>query len=384
MKTKILGAIVLCFLSYQATAQTGTAIDPFTEFYVTDFIKIGTNSLFLSSTNSGVNNSIYTTNGDLRINAAEGQGFQFNTLINPQQGNVGIGMFNPVGKLDIDLRGNFHTKEAGVRITVPNAVLTDGPNDNTNESIFEIRRDISGNLAGPVYDTQFILNHQGRVGIGNRTPNSKLHVHDGRIQITGNNSYGGPMMVFGGDTNAPNGQWGIEYMSGGVSGLNFWKPDGSTNGTNGGGVGNHFLFLADNGKVSIGMEPSMNPNFVNADGKVTYSGNYNLYVGTGILTEKLTIALRSSADWADYVFKDDYNLLPLNEVEKYIDEKGHLPNVPSADDVLQSGINVAKMDAKLLEKIEELTLYMIEQNKRLEKQEKQIAKLEREVKNSKQ
>lgn len=380
MKTKILGAIVFCFLSNLATAQTGTVTDPFTEFYVTDFIKIGTNSLFLSSTNSGVNNSIYTTNGDLRINAAEGQGFQFNTLINPHQGNVGIGMFNPVGKLDIDLRGNFHTKEAGVRITVPNAVLTDGPNDNTNESIFEIRRDISGNLAGPVYDTQFILNHQGRIGIGLKTPRSKLHVHNGRIHITGNNSFGGPMLLFGGtETSSPNGQWGIEYISGGVSGLNFWKPDGSTNGTNGGGVGNYFMFLADNGKVSIGLDPNNPNNFP----KETFSGDYKLYVGTGILTEKLTVALRSSDDWADYVFKEGYKLLPLNEVEKYIEEKGHLPNVPSAEKMTQTGINVAKMDAKLLEKIEELTLYMIEQNKRLEAQEKQIERLENIIKKGK-
>lgn len=69
--------------------------------------------------------------------------------------------------------------------------------------------------------------------------------------------------------------------------------------------------------------------------------------------------------WADYVFKKDYRLSSLEEVEKHIQEKGHLPNIPSAEDVLRNGINLGEMDAKLLEKIEELTLYSIEQNKHI-------------------
>lgn len=374
MNLKIKIAISVCLtyvgiLSAQNT--TGTQSNPFNELYVNNFIKVGTSSLFLSSTNSGVDNSIYTTNGDLRINAFEGQGAQFNTLLNPNNGNVGIGMFKPIGKLDIDLGPGYHTKEAGVRITIPDPALQGGPNDNINKSIFEIRKDISGNLA-PAYETQFILNHLGRIGIGTYKPDSKLHVHKGRIQITGNNSFGGPMMIFGGDQDAPNGQWGIEYVAKGVSGLNFWKPFESSNGSGGNGFGNHFMFLADNGKVSIGLDPNQVNNF----GNITYKGDYKLYVGTGILTEKVKVALRSSEDWADYVFKEDYNLLSLNAVEKHIEKNGHLPNVPSAKEVAQNGIDVAKMDAKLLEKIEELTLYVIEQNKRLKKQEQRIIELE--------
>ncbi|WP_053327230.1 hypothetical protein [Chryseobacterium gallinarum] len=74
--------------------------------------------------------------------------------------------------------------------------------------------------------------------------------------------------------------------------------------------------------------------------------------------------------WADYVFKKDYQLKSLDEVEKHISEKGHLPNIPSADEVLKNGINVAEMNAKLLEKIEELTLYSIQQNKQLQEDRK--------------
>ena len=62
-------------------------------------------------------------------------------------------------------------------------------------------------------------------------------------------------------------------------------------------------------------------------------------------------------------FAKDYQLKSLEEVETYINENKHLPDVPSAEEVVKSGINVAEMDALLLQKIEELTLYMIELKK---------------------
>lgn len=83
--------------------------------------------------------------------------------------------------------------------------------------------------------------------------------------------------------------------------------------------------------------------------------------------------------WADYVFKKDYKLNSLEEVEKHIEEKGHLPNIPSAEEVAKVGINLGEMDAKLLEKIEELTLYSIEQNKALKQQSEKIEKLEKQL-----
>ena len=87
---------------------------------------------------------------------------------------------------------------------------------------------------------------------------------------------------------------------------------------------------------------------------------YSLYVSDGIMAEKLKIAVKTSADWADYVFAKDYQLKTLEEVETYINENNHLPDVPSAEEVVESGIDVAQMDALLLQKIEELTLYVIQ------------------------
>jgi len=91
--------------------------------------------------------------------------------------------------------------------------------------------------------------------------------------------------------------------------------------------------------------------------------SYNLFVENGILTEKVKVAVKNTANWADYVFADDYKLKSLEEVETFVNTNKHLPGVPSAKEVVANGLDLATMDAKLLEKIEELTLYMIELKK---------------------
>jgi hypothetical protein len=69
--------------------------------------------------------------------------------------------------------------------------------------------------------------------------------------------------------------------------------------------------------------------------------------------------------WADYVFKEGYKLLTLPEVEKYIEEKKHLPNVPSEEDILRQGLNVGDMQKIQMEKIEEITLYLVQMKKEI-------------------
>ncbi|PQJ80302.1 hypothetical protein [Polaribacter porphyrae] len=84
--------------------------------------------------------------------------------------------------------------------------------------------------------------------------------------------------------------------------------------------------------------------------------------------------------WSDFVFYKNYNLPTLQEVEKHIKEKGHLKDIPSAKEVEKNGIFLGEMNAKLLQKIEELTLYIIAQEKILKKQEEKIKELEIEKK----
>lgn len=105
-------------------------------------------------------------------------------------------------------------------------------------------------------------------------------------------------------------------------------------------------------------------------GALRMPAGYGLYVAQGILAEKVKIAVHTDyVNWSDYVFADNYQLPSLNEVDNFIRANKHLPDVPSATDVKNDGIDVAQMDATLLKKIEELTLYMIQQQKQLEEQQ---------------
>jgi hypothetical protein len=115
------------------------------------------------------------------------------------------------------------------------------------------------------------------------------------------------------------------------------------------------LVIFNTGKVTIGTDQYDN------------DPNYIFYVRKGIKAEQIKVENPATNGWADYVFKKDYKLRSLEEVEKHIVDKGHLPNIPSASEVEKDGINLGEMDAKLLEKIEELTLYSIEQNKQIKR-----------------
>ncbi|AEA42122.1 hypothetical protein [Fluviicola taffensis] len=86
-----------------------------------------------------------------------------------------------------------------------------------------------------------------------------------------------------------------------------------------------------------------------------------------------------SETWPDYVFEKDYQLLPLNELEMFLLKNKHLPSVPSEKQIKEEGIDVSEMNVKMMEKIEELTLYLIQQNKVLEKQSKELEVLKAEI-----
>ncbi len=84
--------------------------------------------------------------------------------------------------------------------------------------------------------------------------------------------------------------------------------------------------------------------------------------------------------WSDFVFEDDYTLMPLPNLAKFIEKNNHLPEMPTAKEVEQNGISLGDMDAKLLQKIEELTLYTIEQQKMIDELVKENEKMQKEMK----
>lgn len=103
---------------------------------------------------------------------------------------------------------------------------------------------------------------------------------------------------------------------------------------------------------------------------------YSLSVNGKVICEELRVEL--DADWPDYVFAKDYHLKSLSEVEEHISEHKHLPGIPSAAKIKdQGGVDVGEMNRKLLEKVEELTLYLIEQNKEIQALKSTVKELQK-------
>jgi hypothetical protein len=124
---------------------------------------------------------------------------------------------------------------------------------------------------------------------------------------------------------------------------------------------------------SLAQYPVSFPDGVIVGGATTTipaGSGYKLAVSGGILTEKVRVATSGTAFWADYVFDKSFKLKSLKEVENFIKENKHLPDVPSTTDVTKNGIDLAETQALLLQKIEELTLYVIQQQKEIDKLKK--------------
>jgi hypothetical protein len=149
------------------------------------------------------------------------------------------------------------------------------------------------------------------------------------------------------------------------------------------------LFINSSGNVGIGTNSPTEKLTINGSLKIDKNANgnnsklfininpdsinnvikdkFSAFITGGILSEDY--ALGSKSTWADHVFSADYQLQNLNEVENYIHTNKHLPGIPSAAEVQENGYNLHDMNVKLLQKVEELTLYSIEQNKKIEQLE---------------
>lgn len=104
-------------------------------------------------------------------------------------------------------------------------------------------------------------------------------------------------------------------------------------------------------------------------GKIPDDATYKLDVCGKIRATKVTVTQMTGCD---FVFAKDYKLMSLYEVEKFIKQNNHLPEIPPASEVEEHGADIGMMQSKLLQKVEELTLYMIEQNKKIAELEKKV------------
>lgn len=217
------------------------------------------------------------------------------------------------------------------------------------------------------------LKYSGQLGLGTVNPQAKLHVEgtsDGNksLLLTKNNTE----IFFVNNISS-----GVSYspsIKTGDFGIMF--NDNSSGGSNqnaGFGIGPkggvHGLRMDAKGNVGIGTDLSSNQ----------YNGENNYFklsVNGSIRAKEIVV----ETNWADFVFADDYKLMSLDKVEDFIEENNHLPGVPSAKSISENGLKVAESQTIQMQKIEELTLYTIEQQKLIQSLLDEVNNLKSEVK----
>jgi Phage T4 tail fibre len=347
-----------------------------------------------------------------------------NRLVIANNGNVGIGTTAPSAKLDIfggnatatnlilsanykdAYRWRFNTLDRGNGIDLD---FTASDNLDAQEQVLKLSRSNSGRPEFQLYNNTIVAN-DGFVGIGTASPDAKLTVngdaifdfasfnhssvrfgHDGNDRIIADNS---PNKIYGGgywfrvhNESAGVGKY-IDVMAlndAGNVGIGTQTPsaklhvtapasgtpidamivDVTSFGTGANAIASSYFKVRD---VNAGNNI---PFVIRGDGNVgigTTAPDAKLTVNGTIHTKEVRIDLAGAFAVPDYVFAKEYQLKTLNEVDKYVKANNHLPEIPSAKEMTQNGMLVSEMNLSLLKKIEELTLYAIEQQKKLEAQ----------------
>lgn len=288
-------------------------------------------------------------------------------------GNVGIGtQVNPRARLEV-----YNTAKGGHLILSGNDSLSadlsridlDYRISSTNQTVARISSayygpgsDNSGSGGLRFYTRgrgavleRMRIDSIGNIGIGKTLPTEKLDVA-GNIQINANGKIGTSLNTVFSYNDLNMGHYSLSWVtdSWNTAGATLWQSAWAgmkffTNGL-------PRLAIANSGKVGIG----------------TLAPDELLTVNGVIHAREVKVDLNGPL--ADYVFDANYKLMPLHQVEQFVKTNNHLPEIPSAEEVSKNGMNMGEMQNKLLQKIEELTLYVIEQDKKIERLEKQLEK----------
>ncbi|MEO9850954.1 MAG: hypothetical protein ABJH72_22345 [Reichenbachiella sp.] len=270
-----------------------------------------------------------------------------------QNGKIGIGTNSPSSTLDVF--GGLRTS------TDQNRFLSIHSSSDGNSYINYTGGGSTSKLGFQIDgSSKMSLLDNGFLGIGNSAPEEKLHV-SGNNRIDGSiilNSNGGDPYNAISFKHQENTKWLIDYGTSSTHNLRLLKFSSPTS------ASTFMNFNFDGNLIEFPSAPVAIA--------TTSTGNHKLAVGGSIGAREIKV---EASGWSDFVFYKGYELRTLEEVEKHIAEKGHLPEIPSEVEVTKNGINLGEMDAKLLQKIEELTLYLIEQNKEIIKMKKEISAL---------
>jgi hypothetical protein len=333
---------------------------------------IGDGSLLTGVPGDNLGNHTATQNINLNGNYLSGDGNDNGIFVKPS-GNVGIGRDNPQHTLDV------------LRDINATAYFGDGSNltnvgDNLGDHNMEHKLITNGNWINRDNDNNegIYIDSISNVGIGTAAPQARLEVlgetHKPSARFKNGNTHS--LNVGNAISELGLGVWGSTYIGFNIyrNGENSWKTD-AYNESNGaamiyGTVGGSIVFACVPKDGNSGQQTLSNINVKNATRMILQSDG---------LLKANEVVVRTDV-WSDYVFSSDYKLPNLSEVENFIQQNNHLRDVPSEAEVIEEGINLGEMDAILLKKIEELTLYVIEMKKENEKIKLEINKIIEELK----
>lgn len=312
------------------------------------------------------------------------------TNIFPTSGNVGIGTVSPATKLAIQANSNdnlisFLNSSGTTRSYIGTAVVSGQMIPGSAASDLIIRTESQKIMFSADAGTtaHMTLGVNGNIGIGTSTPLEKLHIQNGNFLVSSNNYTTNTIMgaVKISHTAYPAAYAGIAGMTngGGVDQLDllFYTAFGSAT--------EKMRIMSNSGYVGIGTATPAAKLDVNgnifSNGKVAIGttdlvkiGTNSLAVNGSAIFTKAKVAIYATA-WPDYVFSPNYKLTTLDSLEQFIQLNKHLPEMPTAQDVEKNGLDLGDNQTLLLKKIEELTLIVIEQNKRIERLESKLKEM---------
>lgn len=294
----------------------------------------------------------------------------------------GIGIDNPVGTLHVhsdymhelveparplDPYEDYYETVIRLTNTSTGATLTDGFEVRQRNKNLQLLQHENSSIELQTPGGSLLLTALGKVSIGGGDTTHRLSVNgaglfNGRLTVNGAGIFSDTLRVGSNISLQPNGSIygdklflgnGIEARSTGVLKVSSYVrvcEDSVRIACNGVTVGGDRVRLKTNGDII-------------AQGSARLGSGFYCDASGNLKVKSLRVTL---TDWPDYVFDDGYRLALLGEVESYINENGHLPQMPSAAEVEENGVDMGEMNRLLMQKVEELTLYVIDLQKQLD------------------